>query len=321
MLAHVATAKDDICDGRHQDCPGETNVTPAPSSTDPPSITPPTSSPSAPPTSSPAPTASTSPTNTPTASSTASFRPTVNCASNDDGLFGFNGTEFITVEYAYQLDFDPSEGDDFGSIRLSLEDSFNDGLIQALFPNSCGTSNSSVLLRQASPVEIVGISRAPDDQAINDLECSAEEDSAECVIVQGLLTVYADTDTEDTQVQVTDQVDGFLKEGMKNGDFNSAHPSIVNVSYVDPDTIPSTTAKGPIGGGNTTTLVFSILGGIFGLVIMAILVVWNKKRGRGAEEGTTEEDLAGVSEGASVINNSDMNENASTLEDVSGEAV
>lgn len=145
------------------------------------------------------------------------------------GSFGDLEGQPLLVQFGYELETLP-QSDLSVSILPDLENSLTEYLLAALFPEQCGDpANGPPVATQ-----IEGITSAPDDEPLNAPAClSQREDSNQCSVVSGWLTVFA----SESFRRRRDSGEGFVKEqlqvGMTLGAFDNANPSIQRVSYVD----------------------------------------------------------------------------------------
>jgi len=150
--------------------------------------------------------------------------------TNEDGRFGSTSSNYIEVDYAYEIEYDPAGN--LTNIQADLEKAINEKTIPALMGNP--ESN------------VVGLSSFPSDQVLT-VPCSSEEDKGNaCVVVKGTMTAYLQDDSEVTDEEQTAR--GEIKAGMDNDEFKSANSNIIDVRYIE---LPFTDKETGIFGSMT----------------------------------------------------------------------
>ena len=128
--------------------------------------------------------------------------------------------------------------------------------------------------------------------------CAKKVDEAnECIAMDGALTVYTDDGTPSTG---EDEIRSALRKGMEDGDF--AESPIVRVSYVDLDTYPDPNKNdggnqvSSQGGGRNRGMVYGVVAGIVTLLLLALAVLWRRKKKHDDETSTLENETLEANE-------------------------
>lgn len=157
------------------------------------------------------------------------------------------------VQFLYAVELDSANAtQNFSQAVLPvLEDAFTANLLSVFFSDQCVENTTSVrklkgtTRRQlASSPTVAGISSMPDDIVSMDVDCEGDH----CIGVVGGMSLYTvempspsarrffkrRLDEEVlNETDVSETLRDALREGMGSGAFDTAHPSIVKVSFVE----------------------------------------------------------------------------------------
>jgi len=224
------------------------------------------------------------------------------CVTPASGLYGEVSNRAGILEYAFAVEI--ATGTDPNDIITPMEQKMNDGMLDDLFTDACGEKdeNGSISMQRSSNIfrlrsdGLTGLSSQPPDVLL-DQECPGSPSAfdtpgVECAVIYGKMTLYLKENAD----PVIRQAHAYqtLKDKLNNGDFNSAHPGIINTKMVDLDTItnpvvlegeenPDVENVETIGaGGNSSNkgLIYGIVGGSAGLILLLALMSLRRRKQR-----------------------------------------
>jgi hypothetical protein len=216
------------------------------------------------------------------------------------------------ISFGYELESPRNVEDMESELIPILEQQMVDILLPSLFSNDCDdpmevlerrrTQRRALLRVQTRRrLEVVGISKNPDDSILEDIECASKTDPTNsCVVVRGEMTLYANDDEAlESEATTTKQS---LKDHMDDGSFNDTEVGITRVSYVDlSDRTPSITTPEDneivAGGGGSNNdngrlvRVTVMVAGAGLLVLMAGIALFRRRKDE--DEGRAPDELDG----------------------------
>jgi len=211
------------------------------------------------------------------------------CDVGNAGVFGNASDEDtqIVVDFGYELEV--SSGDIDSEILPALESSFSNSILPQFFPEACPVANSGRRRqRRRLTTTTTAVSSRPNDVVLTDVKCSTQHDqSNQCVVVEGEMTIYLQGDTGDQEERLLT----VIKDGMENGDFTGAHEGVVRVSYVEigtgttpgAGTEPTVTPAVSIadqGGRSNAPLIYGLVGVGTVLLVGMAAILWRKRGDR-----------------------------------------
>ena len=168
-----------------------------------------------------------------------STSPSFACETQD-GFYGKQSSNTIVMQFVYELEIDPSSGEQtmnlYDQVFRPLEAEFNSFLLPTLFPLACDTNSNNNGVTAAPGLQmVVGITTLPNDLILNEFECRQVPVTAGnlCNVVRGEFTIFTNAvKRRGLQIGVG-KITNALHQGMDNGAFDDAHPSIERVSFVE----------------------------------------------------------------------------------------
>jgi hypothetical protein len=217
------------------------------------------------------------------------------CIPEINGIYGSDQGIELPLGFLYQIA--TSANANIEEILGNVESSISRTILPELFADQCAPTRRSRRGRKPTRrLEVRGVSSLPADkvfiggtflerEAFNAffthtiampyvVPCQGDTAKKDCHVIDGAMTLFSDLQNE----ELLDDVHGLIRDAMNDGEYNNAHPDIVEISYWNRKT--TTIANTVVDSPPTRTLpvYFWILIGIGIAGCVAFFGVWWRQR-------------------------------------------
>ena len=162
-----------------------------------------------------------------------------NCKLTSNGFYGLKSLDSVEhkfIKYYYEIVY--NKGENFRKISKKADFETAQAVLSStsLF-ESCGTSSATSRrnLGESGPgIKVISMSARPHDAPASDKECTSEDERQECVVMEGIVTIFyrvsneSSSTLEDTVVEVKRAI----TTSMSNGEILADDDGVSRVQFL-----------------------------------------------------------------------------------------